>query len=146
MDESNIRMTNRDNPPSASEIEDWIGREAYGHWKDVGQLIEQNYPKVFEPEWLFGGQKHRWSLRYKKSKSFCTFIPEKNRFSMLIVFGAEERSRVEAIRDKLATGTLKEYDNAATYHDGKWLLLTIDNNKIVKDVEVLLAIKRKPKS
>ena len=85
------------------------------------------YPDVFTPEWLFGGKKHGWSLRYKKSKSFCTLIPEKNRFALLIVFG-------------------DTYDKAATYYDGKWLLLTIDSNKIVEDVLQLLTVKRKPKN
>jgi hypothetical protein len=139
-------MTQRDNPPSTSEIEQWIGREPYEYWKHVTQLIEQNYPKVFTPEWLFGGQKHGWSLRYKKNKSFCTLIPEKNRFAMLIVFGAEERAKVEAIRDRLSEQTQKEYDNATTYHDGKWVHLTVDNDTVVNDVKRLLAVKRRPKN
>jgi hypothetical protein len=146
MNESNSRMTQRDNPPSTSEIEQWIGREPYEYWKHVTQLIEQNYPKVFTPEWLFGGQKHGWSLRYKKNKSFCTLIPEKNRFAMLIVFGAEERAKVEAIRDRLSEQTQKEYDNATTYHDGKWVHLTVDNDTVVNDVKRLLAVKRRPKN
>lgn len=145
MNESNSRITQRDNPPSAAEIEQWIGREASEYWKKVTELIELRYPKVFEPEWLFGGQKHGWSLRYKKNKSFCTLIPEKNRFALLIVFGAEERKKVEEIRDNLSTQTQEEYDNATTYHDGKWVLLSVDNDTVVKDVEQFLAVKRKAK-
>lgn len=60
MNESNSRITQRDNPPSAAEIEQWIGREASEYWKKVTELIELRYPEVFEPEWLFGGQKHGW--------------------------------------------------------------------------------------
>ena len=146
MNESSSRMTQRDNPPSASQIAQWIGKVPYEYWKHVTQLIEQNYPGVFVPEWLFGGKKHGWSLRYKKSKSFCTLIPEKNRFAMLIVFGAEERAKVEGIRDKLSAKTQKEYDNATTHHDGKWVLLTVESETLVKDVERLLAVKRRPKN
>ena len=138
-------MTQRDNPPSASQIAQWIGKVPYEYWKHVTQLIEQNYPGVFAPDWLFGGQKHGWSLRYKKGKSFCTLIPEKNRFAMLIVFGAEERAKVEGIRDKLSAKTQKEYDNATTHHDGKWVLLTVDTETLVRDVGRLLAVKRRPK-
>ncbi len=146
MGESNSRITQRDSPPSDHEVARWIGKEAYKYWDHVTYLIEQNYPGVFVPEWLFGGEKHGWSLRYKKSKSFCTFIPEKNRFALLIVFGTEERAKVEGIRDSLSKLTLKEYDKATTYHDGKWVLLTINSDKVVKDVRKLLAIKRKPKN
>jgi hypothetical protein len=146
MNEPNIRMTQRDNPPDDSEIGAWLGRDAFKYWKDVTELIEKYYPNVFTPEWLFGGKKHGWTLRYKKSKSFCTLIPEKNRFALLIVFGTEERAKVEAVRNGLSQHTQKEYDKATTYHDGKWLLLTIDTEKIIEDVMQFLAIKRKPKN
>jgi uncharacterized protein DUF3788 len=144
MNEPNSRIIQGDNPPSDPEIAGWIGKEAYKYWKQVTHLIEQNYPGVFVPEWLFGGKKHGWSLRYKKSRSFCTFIPEKNRFALLVVFGAEERVKAEAIRDSLSKHTQKEYDQATIYHDGKWVLLTINSDKVVEDVRKLLAIKRKP--
>jgi len=146
MNEPSIRMTQRDNPPNDPEIREWIGKKAHRYWKHVTQQIEQIYPNVFTPVWLFGGKKHGWSLRYKKSKSFCTLIPEKNRFALLIVFGAEERAKVEAMRGSLSQHTQKEYDKATTYHDGKWLLLTIDTDKVVEDVMQLLAVKRKPKN
>ena len=146
MTEFGSRMIQRGNPPSDSEIADWIGKEAYEYWKHVTHLIDRNYPNVFTPEWLFGGKKQGWSLRYKKSKSFCTLIPEKNRFALLIVFGAEERAKVEAMRDSLSRHTQKEYDEATTYHDGKWLVLTINTDKVVEDVMRLLAIKRRPRN
>ncbi|MBN1972510.1 MAG: DUF3788 domain-containing protein [Sedimentisphaerales bacterium] len=142
----NIRMVQRDNPPGDSDVSKWIGKEAYKYWKQIAAHISQNYPNVFTPEWLYGGKKHGWSLRYKKSKSFCTFVPEKNRFALLIVFGADERAKVGTIRGSLSKGTQKEYDKATTYHDGKWLLLAIDSDKVVEDAVKLLSIKRKHKN
>ena len=141
---SSSRMTEPGNPPNDSAIADWIGKKAYKYWKHITQRIEQMYPNIFTPEWLFGGKKQGWSLRYKKSRSFCTLIPEKNRFALLIVFGTEERAKVEAMRNSLSGTTQKEYDEATTYHDGKWLLLTVDTDKVVKDVMLLLAVKRRP--
>ncbi len=146
MNEPSIRMTQRPNLPSDSEIVEWIGKKAHRYWKYIMQQIEQIYPNVFTPEWLFGGKKHGWSLRYKRSKSFCTLIPEKNRFALLIVFGTEERAKVGAMRDSLSQHTQKEYDEATTYHDGKWLILTIDTAEVLEDVMQLLAVKRKPKN
>ena len=139
------RMTQPGKTPSEYEVAEWIGDKAYAYWEHLTHLIEQSYPGIFIPEWLFGGKKHGWSLRYKKNKSFCTFIPEKNRFVLLIVFGAPERAKVEAIRDELSARTRREYDKATTYHDGKWVLLTIESDKVLKDVLKLLETKRKPK-
>lgn len=144
MNESTNRMTEPGNPPADSAVADWVGKDAYKYWELITQLIEQGYPSVFTPEWLYGGKKHGWSLRYKKNKSFCTLIPEKNRFALLIVFGTEERAKVEAIKNGLAKKTQKEYDQATTYHDGKWLLLEIDTDRVIKDVMLLLALKRRP--
>jgi hypothetical protein len=145
MNESSNRIIKPDNPPSDSEVAKWMGKDACTYWKKVTQLIEKFYPNVFTPEWLFGGKKHGWSLRYKKSKSFCTLIPEKNQFLLQIVFGEKERENVEAIKKGLSQKTRKEYDKATIYHDGKWLLLKIDTEKMVDDVIRLLAVKRRPK-
>ena len=143
--ESSNRIVESAHPPSDSEIAEWMGKDAFKYWEKISQLIDKFYPNTFTPEWLFGGKKHGWSLRYKKSKSFCTLIPEKNRFVLLIVFGAKERENVETIKKSLSPITRKAYDEATTYHDGKWLLITVNNKKIVDDVIQLLAVKRRPK-
>ena len=145
MAESN-RMTCPGNPPSDSEVAAWIGPSAFEYWKQVAGLIDRNYPGLFVPDWLFGGKKHGWSLRYKKGKSFCTLVPEKDRCALVIVFGAEERQRMEAVKEKLSPESRGEYERAATYHDGKWVLLRVDSDSVVEDVRLLLAVKRKPKT
>ncbi len=145
MTEQNLRMTDRDNPPDAGQVEAWMGAEPYRYWQDLTRWIERTYPGVFNPEWLYGGKKHGWSLRYKKSKSFCTLAPERSRFALLIVFGGQEREKVEAIREDLSQSTLEVYDQATTYHDGKWVLLTIDSEQVMEDIRRLLAVKRKPR-
>jgi len=145
MEDVNHRMTDSNKAPAPMQIEEWIGKNAYGFWTRIVNHIEKKYPNVFTPEWLYGGKKHGWSLRYKKGKSFCTLIPERNHFSLLIVFGAGERAQVETIRCNLSSRTMEKYDEATTYHDGKWLLLTVDSDTVADDVEQLLAVKRKPK-
>jgi hypothetical protein len=45
--------------------------------------------------------------------------------------------------DGLSLHTQKEYRAATTYHDGKWLLLSIDSDPGMNDAIRLLAIKRK---
>lgn len=144
MNESSLRMTAPGQPPAPSQVEAWIGKEAYAFWTHIIRLIAQNYPGVFTPEWLFGGKKHGWSFRYKKGKSFCTLIPEQKRFAILIVFGAKERAKVEKIQQALSIETRKAYQEATTYHDGKWLLLTVDSDSVAADVKQLLTVKRKP--
>ncbi len=144
MNETCLRLTDKDAPPTPRQIESWIGKRAYGFWMRISEMIEHGYPGVFTPQWLYGGKKHGWSLRYKKSRSFCTFIPEKGRFLLLIVFGAEERQKVETIRYEISGITMQLYDEAKTYHDGKWLLLDVNSETVLSDIKKLLIVKRRP--
>ncbi len=145
MENLNLRLIKPGNPPTKAKLKSWLGENGYNYWIRISEMIERKYPGIFNPEWLFGGKKHGWSLRYKKNKSFCTLIPEKNQCLLLIVFGANERDKVESIRNNLSGITLNKYDEAKTYHDGKWLLLDIDNEKTIQDVEILFETKRKPR-
>ena len=63
------RMIQPGSPPTDSQVAVWIGEKAFGYWKQVAGLIDRNYPGVFVPDWIFGGKKHGWCLRYKKGKS-----------------------------------------------------------------------------
>jgi len=139
------RMIQPGSPPNDTEVAAWIGDHAFEYWKQITSLIDGKYPGVFVPEWLFGGKKHGWSLRYKKTKSFCTLIPEKDHLAVLIVFGGEERQKVETVKDQLSVETREEYEKATTYQDGKWVLLTVDSDTVVEDLQLLLGVKRRPK-
>jgi hypothetical protein len=145
MDESNARIVEPGKPPTAADLESWMGKKAYGFWTRISEWISRNYPDVFTPEWLFGGKKHGWYLRYKKSKSFCSLIPEKKQFAIMIVFGADERTKVETTRNELSAATRQAYDSATTYHEGKWLCLRASNTSTLRDVQRLLAVKRRPR-
>lgn len=145
LNELSLRMSLPGKAPGDDEVAAWIGKKTDKFWKKAIQFIKRTYPDVFIPKWLFGGKKNGWALRYKKSKSFCTLIPEKNCFRIQIVFGADERRKVETIRNELSTQMQNEYDNAKTYHDGKWLFVTVDSEAIFADITRLLAVKRKPR-
>lgn len=138
------RMLDRDMQPNESSLAGFLGKESYDYWTRIVGFIDSTYPGIFAPEWLYGG-KHGWNLRYKKSKSFCTLIPERERLLVQIVFGAEERAKTEAILPELVSHAREDYISATTYHDGKWLALLVDGDDVLKDIERLLAVKRKPK-
>ena len=85
------RMLDENKIPYVRKISKWIGSSNYQRWAHLLEFIESNYPGIFAPDWLFGGKKHGWGLCFKKSKSFCTLIPERNRLVIEIVPGGAER-------------------------------------------------------
>jgi hypothetical protein len=145
MSETGQRMLDGGKEPDTTSLSAWLGSKDYRRWNQIARFIETNYPRVFAPDWIYGGKKHGWGLRYKKSKSFCTLIPERNRLKIQIVFGGEERRKAEAILPMLTSHAREDYAKATTYHDGKWLGVVVDSDEVMADVEQLLKIKRKPK-
>jgi hypothetical protein len=146
MYESGERILDGTTRPDAKAVAAWIGPKNYKRWTAIVKFIEGSYPGVFSgDDWLFGGKKHGWGLRFKKSKSFCTLIPERNRLAILIVFGAAEREKAEAVLSELSPDVCAAYEAATTYHDGKWLYLVVDRDVVLDDVKRLLTIKRRPK-
>jgi len=139
------RMLDRDQEPEAGSVAKWLGANEYQRWTRLVEFIASSYPGVFAPDWIYGGKKYGWALRFKKSKSFCTLIPERNQLVVQIVFGAEERALAEKILPELSPDVRRAYADATTYHDGKWLALVVDHDEILADIEKLLAIKRRPK-
>jgi hypothetical protein len=136
------RITDKSAPPDDSTIHDWIGPKAYAHWTELQRWIEEFYPGVFVPDWLYSGKKRGWSLRYKKTKAFCTFIPEYQLFSTVVVLGGAEREKFEERRYVWRSQLVKLYDESKTYIDGKWLTVAISTADDLHDVTQLLSMKR----
>ena len=62
----------------------------------------------------------------------------------MIIFGKDERTKFEDIRGTLSAAVCRQYDEAKTYHDGKWVMFEPTNADEFDDYIKLLAIKRKP--
>jgi hypothetical protein len=140
------RITGKSTPPDDSAVRDWVGAEAFEHWAELRNWIEAFYPGVFAPEWLYGGKKRGWSLRYKKTKAFCTLLPQYKLFSAVVVLGRAEREKFEERRYVWRSQVVKLYDEAKTYIDGKWLTVGISSADDLNDVTELLTMKRPPLS
>ena len=124
--EQRERLVEKSRRPTAESVAAFLGAEAAGRWSRLLDYIESTYPGGFEGEWLFGGARHGWSLRFKKSRSFCTLVPERDCLKVLLVFGAAEREKVAGVLDTLVSHARADYLEAHTYHDGKWVVIEVD--------------------
>lgn len=127
--------------PTREELRALIGDEKLAAWERMARCIDSLYD--METQWNDGGK--RWKIEYKYrrgGKTLCCLYADEGRFGLMIIFGLAERARVDAVRDALAAGTVRAYDEAATYHDGKWVMF--DETLTDEDLTRLLAIKRRP--
>lgn len=136
------RMTDKSAPPDDGAIRDWIGPDAFQRWAELRNWIDEFYPGLFAPDWLYGGKKRGWSLRYRKTKAFTTLVPEYRRFSAIVVMGGAERDKFEERRYTWRLSLVKLYDEAKTYIDGKWLTVAVSSVDDLNDVIALLTMKR----
>lgn len=139
-----VRMSDGSRKPTDDEVVVFIGKQNAARWAELREFIAAHYPGIFNIEWLFGGKKHGWTQRFKKSRSFCSFVPEQGLFKLLLVFGGAERGRVEQCLPALASHVRDDYEKSTTYHDGKWVLVSVDSAEVVSDIKQLLILKRKP--
>jgi hypothetical protein len=139
------RITDKSAPPDDRTIRNWMGEKGFKHWTDLQSWIEAYYPGVFVPDWIYGGKRRGWSLRYKKTKAFCTLLPEYGRLSVLVVLGRAERATFEERRPAWRAQLVRLYDEAKTYPDGKWLTVAVSSPNDRRDVTELLMMKRPPR-
>jgi len=137
-------ITDKSSPPDERTVRDWIGPEAFKRWIKLQIWIEASYPGVFAPDWLYGGKKRGWSLRYKKTRALCTLLPAYRLFSVLVVLGGAERQKFEERRYSWSPQLIKLYDEARPYPDGKWLTVAISSAEDLHEVTELVSMKRPP--
>lgn len=89
----------------------------------------------------------KWKYEYKFSKggkTLCGFYIAEDALGFMIIFGKKERDLIEQHRQEYTPELLKQYDAAETYHDGKWMMLELDDTSLLEDIRRLLLTKRKP--
>lgn len=80
----------------------------------------------------------------KAVKPFAVCMQEKNCIGFMVILGKNERNKFESIRKEFAGSICKQYDEAQTYSDGKWIMFTPTNMDDFEEYLKLLALKRKP--
>ena len=125
------------------ELEKLVGIEKFNIFYDIVDEITKLYDT--EQIWNNGGKNWTYEYKFRKGgKTLCPFYFKDNTLGFMVIFGKDERNKVEEIRNELSHSVLEIYDTAETFHDGKWVMFNITNNLIIEDLKKLLFIKRKP--
>lgn len=74
----------------------------------------------------------------------CALYAGENRVGFMVILGKDERLKFEADRENYSKEIREIYDEAQTYHDGKWIMFEPADTSLFGDFIRLLRIKRKP--
>jgi len=129
--------------PSAKEMELLIGDGRFKVWTDLCAMIDSLYN--MEHLWNSGGKAWKYEYKYRRGgKTLCTFYARDNSCGVMIIFGKDEREKFEADRQNYSQEVQRIYDEATTYHDGKWVMFLLEDASMFEDLIKVLEIKRKP--
>jgi hypothetical protein len=132
-----------DKIPSQKEMIELIGENRFQTWSCLCEMIDGLYD--MECVWNTGGKTWKYEYKYRRGgKTLCALYARYNCFGFMIIFGKNEREKFEADRSNYSSSVQQTYDEATTYHDGKWMMFELENTDIFDDMKKMLAIKRKP--
>lgn len=128
--------------PSPSDMCELLGPALFQVWQGLCCTIEEKYE--MERIWNAGGKNWTYEYKYRRGgKTLCCLYAKSGRMGFMVVFGKEERAKFEAIRDTLSQTVCRQYEEAKTYHDGKWVMFEPTDSAEFEDYLKLLAVKRK---
>ena len=130
--------------PMADELSNLVSKPLYEVWNKLVALIDENYD--MERLWNSGGKVWKYEYKYRRGgKTLCSLYARENRIGFMVIFGKDERTKFEADRVDYLEETRDVYDQAKTYHDGKWMMFEPKDTSMFNDFLKLLSIKRKQK-
>ena len=132
-----------ENIPSQLVMTDLLGPSLFEVWQELCSTIDEKYD--MERLWATGGKNWTYEYKYRRGgKTLCSLYAKDNCIGFMIIFGKDERIKFEEIRDTLSDTVCRQYDEAKTYHDGKWVMFEPTDTAEFDDYIKMLAIKRKP--
>ena len=127
-----------------AQVKTMLG-DASPAWEKLTGSIRFYY--VMDELWEEGNpaHKHYNNLRFRRGgKTLATLCLREGYFIACFVLGKEEREKFDQQCENFCEEICKVYDEAHTYHDGKWLGFEVRDDALVDDMVRLLHLKRKP--
>ncbi|WP_459481397.1 DUF3788 domain-containing protein [Clostridium saccharoperbutylacetonicum] len=129
--------------PTSEELATLIGKPLFEVWTSLCNMIDQKYD--MEHLWNDGGKAWQYEYKYRRGgKTLCALYAKENCFGFMVIFGKNEREKFEEDKQNYSIEVQKIYNEAKTYHDGKWMMFELTDTSLITDIDKLLFIKRKP--
>ena len=128
--------------PAENDLRALLGG-AYPAWQQALALVEGLYE--MEILWSTGGKAAPYERKYRRGgKTLCALYPRPREFGFMVVLGRAEQEKFEAMAGEFSSEAQRLYTDTHLYHDGRWLMLWMQDVHLLPDVEKLLPLKRRP--
>lgn len=132
-----------DRIPEPLEMRALLGEALYCVWEALQSAIEEKYD--MERLWDRGYRQRVYEYKYRRGgKTLCTLYARESAIGLQIIFGRAEREKFETRRAEYPEAICSQYDEAPTFHDGKWVMYYPADVSMIDDFVKILEIKRRP--
>ena len=129
--------------PAAGQMAALLGEPLYEIWNQLCALIDEKYD--MDRLWDKGGKAWVYEYKYRRGgRTLCALYARENCVGFMIILGKDERLKFEEGRESYTKEVQRIYDEAQTYHDGKWIMFLPQDASLFDDFIKLLRLKRRP--
>ena len=129
--------------PTGEDMKTLLDEELYDVWEKICASVDEKYE--MDRLWDKGYREWIYEYKYRRGgKTLVTLYVKEKTIGVQIIFGKDERVKVEANRENLSAEVMRIYDEADVYHDGKWVMFFPKDDSMTGDFMKMLALKRRP--
>lgn len=125
------------------DLQALLGQPLYDVFTALCAAVEEKYDT--DRIWYKGYNEWKHEYKYRRGgKTLCSFLFREDHLGFMVIFGKDERAKFETDRASYSEASLRFYDEATTFHDGKWVLFSPTDTTLFDDFLRMLAVKRRP--
>lgn len=130
--------------PSTDNIKEYINNKLFD---ELNMFLEENYNIKPKYEYSKCSMQKGWNVKFKKGgKSLCTVYPMEGYFISLVVIGSKEQVETEEIIPTCTKYIQDLYLKTQFSCGGRWLMIEVKDQVVLKDVYRLIQTRVKPKN
>jgi hypothetical protein len=131
-------FTDKAKTPTSQDLEIALGATS-NIWQHFSDFTKKQSPSAIE-EWKFSSEKFGWSFRLKDKKRVLIYLlPRDQYFKVAFVFG--EQATTAILESTIAAHIKNDIKLSRKYAEGRGIRIDITDQKLVSDIEKLIAIK-----
>ncbi|RNM41962.1 DUF3788 domain-containing protein [Eggerthella sinensis] len=132
-----------DREPSMGDIAAYIDNPL---WDSFTAFIDETYGAQPRIEYSRCGGAPGWNVKYKaRSRALCTVYPHDGFFICMVSVGSKEKEEAEALVAVADPHVRAVYERSADSSMGRWLMIEVTSEAILRDAEALLLLRAAPK-
>ena len=132
-----------DREPSMDDIAAYIDNPL---WDSFTAFVDETYGAQPRIEYSRCGGAPGWNVKYKaRSRALCTVYPHDGFFIGMVSVGSKEKEEAEALVAVADPYVRAVYERSADSSMGRWLMIEVTSEAILRDAEALLLLRAAPK-